>query len=267
MDFYDICSNDKKLLTGVDVYDTSVVFELDGIPYMITEDESDGYRSYMKDFELSQVPIQKPFPACEVICALRGGYNSDILEITNARTKALILAVGTDNKDDYYPYYVCDYRPGSITEDEPVVNDPILIYTQKDLESTSKAIKKTAKASKGKKKPVVTATQKRSWLVEVDAESLSVDLARSRKAIDDSMMIPSRLMKKDENNDGSLKYAKNIITESLAGTFAMIITNWCENLAELGCPRDAEPDIWFREMNPKSRLAIIKKLLKIIDRD
>ena len=39
---------------------------------------------------------------------------------------------------------------------------------------------------------------------------------------------------------------KTIELENLA---ADTILYFCENLAELGCPRDAEPDMWFRELS------------------
>lgn len=45
------------------------------------------------------------------------------------------------------------------------------------------------------------------------------------------------------------------------------IVSWCENLAELGCPRDQSPDMWFRYLSEEQRRVVMDKLLDIIERD
>ncbi len=46
------------------------------------------------------------------------------------------------------------------------------------------------------------------------------------------------------------------------------ILSFCENAAELGCPRDCkEVDMWFRELSVKKQQLVMKKLLKIMDRN
>jgi len=46
------------------------------------------------------------------------------------------------------------------------------------------------------------------------------------------------------------------------------ILTFCENLAELGCPRYApDSDMWFRELSKKDRQKVIRKLIKIMDRN
>lgn len=56
-------------------------------------------------------------------------------------------------------------------------------------------------------------------------------------------------------------------TVALEGLMADVIVMWCENLAELGCPRNAEPDMWFREMTDEQRVKVAEKLLDIIERN
>jgi len=47
-----------------------------------------------------------------------------------------------------------------------------------------------------------------------------------------------------------------------------VILSFCENLAELGCPKDEpDADMWFRYLSPKDQLKVCKKLVKIIERD
>jgi len=53
----------------------------------------------------------------------------------------------------------------------------------------------------------------------------------------------------------------------LSELVASVILDFCENLAELGCPRSAEPDMWYRNLSPKNRVAIGEKLIDIIERD
>lgn len=44
------------------------------------------------------------------------------------------------------------------------------------------------------------------------------------------------------------------------------IISFCENAAELGCPRDKEVDMWIREMPRKKALNVMDKLLTIMER-
>jgi len=55
-------------------------------------------------------------------------------------------------------------------------------------------------------------------------------------------------------------------TVALEELVASTILWFCENLAELGCPRNAEPDMWFRELDSDKQVAVASKLLDIIER-
>jgi len=44
------------------------------------------------------------------------------------------------------------------------------------------------------------------------------------------------------------------------------ILTFCENAAELGCPRDKEVDMWFRELSHKDARKVTEKMLEIIER-
>ena len=57
-------------------------------------------------------------------------------------------------------------------------------------------------------------------------------------------------------------------TVELSSLVADTILSFCENLAELGCPRDEKnPDMWFRNMSTKKQQEVAQKLLDIVDRD
>lgn len=56
-------------------------------------------------------------------------------------------------------------------------------------------------------------------------------------------------------------------TIELENLMADTIMYFCENAAELGCPREKEVDMWFREMTDKERYDVMAKLLEIQERD
>ena len=56
-------------------------------------------------------------------------------------------------------------------------------------------------------------------------------------------------------------------TVALEQIVADVILSFCENLAELGCPRNAEPDMWFRELSNEERFKIADKLIAIEERN
>jgi len=45
------------------------------------------------------------------------------------------------------------------------------------------------------------------------------------------------------------------------------ILTFCENLAELGCPRDQEPDMWYRYLTDEQQLDVSKKIKEIEERN
>ena len=57
---------------------------------------------------------------------------------------------------------------------------------------------------------------------------------------------------------------KTISFEELA---AVTILTFCENAAELGCPRDQEVDMWYRYLSDEEKVKVGDKLLEIIKRD
>ena len=56
-------------------------------------------------------------------------------------------------------------------------------------------------------------------------------------------------------------------TVSLESLVVGTVLTFCENLAELGCPRDAEPDMWFRELDPEEQIKVADKMLEIEERN
>jgi len=45
------------------------------------------------------------------------------------------------------------------------------------------------------------------------------------------------------------------------------ILTFCENAAELGCPRDKDVDMWFRELSHEEATKVVEKMIEIDKRD
>jgi len=93
-------------------------FRLDGIVYIAVEDPSDGYRSSMEHLLLGSGEMTNVFPPLQVIARHRtesgegwGHQTDDVLELVDAVTGKVVLEVGTENEDDYYPCFVASFHP------------------------------------------------------------------------------------------------------------------------------------------------------------
>lgn len=95
----------------------TIRFCLDGKIYTAIEDPCDDYRSCMKEIILSKATMTNKFKPMEVVGIYRdkSGYNScDILELVNISNGRTVVRVGTDNNDDYYPFFVSEFNPENI---------------------------------------------------------------------------------------------------------------------------------------------------------
>lgn len=64
----------------------------------------------------------------------------------------------------------------------------------------------------------------------------------------------------------SKETAKKPISIALEDLMLDVIVSFCENAAELGCPRNKEVDMWIREMDAKKAFKVMGKLLDIMDK-
>jgi hypothetical protein len=56
-------------------------------------------------------------------------------------------------------------------------------------------------------------------------------------------------------------------TIELEELVASTILDFCENLAELGCPKKDEPDMWYRNLSWDEQKKVADKLMTIVERD
>lgn len=90
-------------------------FTLDGKTYTAEEDPNDGYRSYCEDFEVDDEPLRHAFD-CEVRLEC---HLEDVLEFVDVKTNKVVLEVGTDYSDDYYPFCVQRFDPRNMAVNNP----------------------------------------------------------------------------------------------------------------------------------------------------
>lgn len=89
-----------------------IVIQLDGKNYRCYEDPSDGYRSYSEVQETDQ-ECMNTFPPQRVMVKHYDRSNNHGIEVYNPDFE-LILRVGTDNYDDYYPMAVWEWHPENL---------------------------------------------------------------------------------------------------------------------------------------------------------
>lgn len=112
---------DEKIKSWGDEFEDCQVcrFRLDGVTYMAVEDPDDGYRSSMRDLVVDgNANMKNAFPPVEVFVRHRSkgeyGEEDDVLELVDAVTSDVILEVGTESVDDYYPIFVVRYNPAAM---------------------------------------------------------------------------------------------------------------------------------------------------------
>jgi hypothetical protein len=105
----------------------SLLFRLDGVVYEAIEDAEDDYRSSLEELRRAEegTPMVNTFTPTHVKCEHvtrqgdrereAGGYSwgrdCDILRFVATGNGKVVLEVGTDNTDDYYPTCVLSFFP------------------------------------------------------------------------------------------------------------------------------------------------------------
>ena len=56
-----------------------------------------------------------------------------------------------------------------------------------------------------------------------------------------------------------------VVEDSKTSEMASTIQTFCENAAELGCPRSKDVDMWFRELTPESQRVVCCKIKELMD--
>lgn len=90
-------------------------FRLDGVVYTAIESPDDGYRSSLGSLFVSpDDKLTNVFPPIRVLARMKGNENSyvnDTIQFLDMVTGKVVMEVGTDNTDDYYPWFVGTFNP------------------------------------------------------------------------------------------------------------------------------------------------------------
>jgi hypothetical protein len=93
-----------------------ISFRLDGAVYTAVENPDDGYRSMMdRLFVTLDIKMKNVFPAVKVVGLKRAIASDDVIEFIDVKTKKIVLEIGTDHQDDYYPSFVSAFHPENMT--------------------------------------------------------------------------------------------------------------------------------------------------------
>ena len=103
--------------------DANVIdFVLDGRVFSAVEDPDDGYRSSLDKMFVDRVTsVKNMFPPCYVIGTRRQDREyekNDVIDFIDVLTGKIVLSVGTENTDDYYPYFVGTFDPTAMCYNE-----------------------------------------------------------------------------------------------------------------------------------------------------
>ena len=98
-----------------------VAFRMDGVTYLAVENPEDGYRSHCENLEeIPNIPRYR-IPDIAVVCSMKpndtngfGSGNHNILVVTDEITGKVVMEIGTENYDDYYPCYIFEYTPENL---------------------------------------------------------------------------------------------------------------------------------------------------------
>lgn len=134
----------EHVLTGVDFSNVSIKeewgcdfddcqvmnFILDGMAYSAIEDPDDGYRSAMRELRvLEDSVVTNTFAPVKVVGRYQSQHGSeysefvdrdDILELIDASTGLVVLRVGTENFDDWYPCFIAEFTPENMSINQGV---------------------------------------------------------------------------------------------------------------------------------------------------
>lgn len=96
-------------------YCEMIRFRLDGNIYTGIEDPDDGYRSSLRGLYVSDDAMKNVFPPVRVLAKMKDagehGQSNDTLQLIDMVTGKIVLEVGTDNTNDYYPWFVGCFFP------------------------------------------------------------------------------------------------------------------------------------------------------------
>lgn len=133
MSWDDLCGERELRAINVEVRHpftneaSGCALDLGDLTVFVFEDPSDGYRSCANEPMIVKAPLysfgcEPNYIRAPVLIRrwTQSEYGSapDGVELIDKRNGKTILLLGTDNSDDYYPSYTCDWRPQNLAGNE-----------------------------------------------------------------------------------------------------------------------------------------------------
>lgn len=118
MELIDLCG--QHIFSGIEPFtvktgwcanSNGVRFVFDGVTYEAVEDPADGYRSFLGRINESDVMPNNTFPGVLVVCHMEQSHYNEILCAVDAHNGKIVLRIGTDYSDGFYPRCILEYNP------------------------------------------------------------------------------------------------------------------------------------------------------------
>lgn len=125
MELQDLCGRHwldaVELITGVGEEPNGIRFRIDHRVYTAYEDPDDGYRSSMREIVRERkTAMTNVFEPVHINAAMCSDADTDILEFTDVETNKIVLRVGTNTSDNYYPWFVSEWQPENMVVNQHV---------------------------------------------------------------------------------------------------------------------------------------------------
>ena len=88
----------------------------------------DGYRSCMEEIKKSDVKIINIFKPCKVIGTM--DTVNDIINFVDIYTNKVVLSIGTDHSDQWYPYWVAEFVPENMVINQQLTKEVLQFLTE-----------------------------------------------------------------------------------------------------------------------------------------
>jgi hypothetical protein len=94
----------------------AISFILDGVTYTAIEDPDDGWRSTMKAILVDIQNVSNTFQPVQVLCVMDD--DDPFIRVFDTKTQEVVLEVGTEWPDSYYPEFVARWYPENLSLNE-----------------------------------------------------------------------------------------------------------------------------------------------------